>query len=197
MKVRSVRPSAVAFCVVALGCGSEEPPPPPPAAVLAGGPGAAAVGLDRPLGPDVPLREGDPPALHVDYLSATVEGRDVLWESVVVTPGETVEVELTFRFVPNPDLRPSPHPCEKAVAFLLAWPTDGADPPARAGDYRDFTARGEFPQIGGGRYRGVVSLLTDRAFNPGGYRVDASAGGSCGNGDRTSLFDLVPAPAGP
>ena len=113
--------SAAVCCAALAGCGSGEPPPPPPpppAAVLAGGPGGGAVGLDRPLGPDVPVREGDPPMLYVDYLSATVDGRDVLWKSVPVVPGETVEVELTFRLLPNPEVQQFRGTCQEAWVHL-------------------------------------------------------------------------------
>ena len=185
--------AATACCTCLGGCGSGEPAPlpPPPAAVLAGGPGGEAVGLARPLGPDVPRREGDPPMLYVDYLSTTVEGRDVLWESVPVVPGGTVEVELTFRLLPNPEVQQFKGTCQEAWVHLDAWPSDGADPPGRADGYRNLYEDVKIPAVGGGRFRGTVPLKTDRAFNPTGYRVNAVASCAEGVADWTPVFDLV------
>ena len=143
------------------------------------------------------MREGDPPTFYIDYLSATVEGRDVLWKSVAVVSGETVEIELTFRFVANPGGRLFNGTCEEAWVHLNAWPSDGADPPGRTGGYRDLHGDEHFPAIGGGRFRGVVPLTADRVLNPTGYRVDGEASCDRGIADWTPLFDLVPAPAGP
>ena len=152
------------------------------------------LGFERPLGPDVPVSEQWPPHLLVDYLSATVDGRDVLWQSVPVVIGEPVEITVTFRTEPNPaEPVAFSTSCDEGTITLTALPLDDGDPPAIAaeGSIRTPPAQGAFTKDRAGNLVGTATLETDRLKSDQPLRVQMAMG-SCGVSDWTPILDLTP-----